>query len=133
MAGLGGSKGGGRKKGGQNRIKRETIEKAQAGGALPIEIMLKQMRRYDVLAEKAKDETTKLQYEELANGRAKDASPFLHARLQATTLSVKPIDLSNLTDEQIAALIDIKRALGGDLVGGAPNGAASPPAKPQQG
>jgi hypothetical protein len=101
--------GAGRKKGATNKKTKEAIAKAEAGGAMPLDIMLKQMRKYDALADKlsktlgATGEQVQAA-EALAAERARDASPYLHARLQSVTQKNEPFDITKLTDEELNVL-----------------------------
>jgi hypothetical protein len=114
--GLGGKReNAGRKKGTPNKITRANIEKAQASGPMPLDIILKQMRKFDALAEKAKNLAEKKEYEDRAHERAKDAAPYLHHRLQSMTVSEKPLDLSKLTDAELLVFRDLRAKLSPDL------------------
>ncbi len=115
--------GSGRKAGGRNRITREAVEKAKAGGAMPLDIILKQMRKYDAAADKLErsdnpDPKAILEAEALALERAKEAAPYLHPKLQSITQKNEPIDLSKLPrdviEQLIAAAESLERARAGE-------------------
>jgi hypothetical protein len=80
----------GRPKGSTNKRSAEAIKKAKRGGIMPLDYMLKAMRDPKVL-EARRDEM------------ARAAAPYVHARLQATTVT------GNLTLTHEQAL----QALGG--------------------
>jgi hypothetical protein len=85
---------GGRKKGVVNKLdaeKRASIKryvgKQRKQGSLPLDVMMKAMRYFEGQADKASDGTPdKERLTTLAAGIAKDAAPYLHARLAQTTL-----------------------------------------------
>lgn len=122
MAGQGGRRGGpggkregaGRKAGIRNKRNEATIAKAEAGGAMPLDIMLAVMRRTYTKAQRLEqqDETTAAQLFADAHRQATDVAPFLHPRLQSIKHEELPIDLSKLTDEQLAALAEFHRLMG---------------------
>jgi len=64
----------GRPKGGANRLNQEAREKALADGISPLDYLLGVMRNPEMDLEKRID-------------AAKAAAPYVHARLQATTVS----------------------------------------------
>lgn len=71
MSGHGGARpGAGRKKGGVNRVTQEAIAKAEAGGEMPLDYLLRIMR--DMEADEAKRIDC-----------AKAAAPYLHHKLNA--------------------------------------------------
>jgi hypothetical protein len=86
--------GAGRKKGTPNKVdaaKRAEIERyvgaQQKQGPLPLDIMMKAMRYFHGLAEKATDGTPdKERLVTLSASIAKDAAPYVHPRLAQTTL-----------------------------------------------
>lgn len=94
MAGKGGARpGAGRKKGGVNKKSKEIAEQAIKEGITPLEVMLKTMRYYWSMAEKANEDkryTEQLTHMKEASSHAKDAAPYLHAKLQTTTLGSDP-------------------------------------------
>lgn len=86
-----GKKTGGRKKGAANKKTRAIADKAAAEGLTPLEVLLKEMRW---CAQKVEEERAKespdisalvLLVGELRN-LAKDAAPYVHPRLQSTTV-----------------------------------------------
>lgn len=68
MAHGGARPGAGRKKNGTNRVTEEAIAKAEAGGEMPLDFLLRMMR------DDAADETKRIDC-------AKAAAPYVHARL----------------------------------------------------
>jgi hypothetical protein len=108
--------GAGRKKNVPNKISREDRAKARASGILPLEITLDIMRkRYAKLERMRKTKgvsEAKLKEQEDATLAAADkASPFLHHKLQAIQHKVDPIDLNNLTLEELEELERLKLKL----------------------
>jgi hypothetical protein len=66
---------------------------------------MKAMRYFEGQAEKAPDGTPdKERFTTLSAEIAKDAAPYLHARLSNVTMQQQPPDLSNLTNEQLDEL-----------------------------
>lgn len=109
--------GAGRKSGVPNKISREDREKARASGILPLEVILRQMRKYHDQAERlatSKKATTEQvqEAEDRALTAAKEAAPYLHHKLQAIQHKTEPLDLSKLTDEELRVVIAIKQRLG---------------------
>ena len=83
-------KSGGRQKGAVDKIKREAILAAQ--GITPLDYML------GIIRNEEEDKTVRLD-------AAKAAAPYVHARLQTTTLAgdpEKPLKLDNLSDLEAA-------------------------------
>ena len=96
---------GGRQRGTHNKKTTELIEQAAAGGVMPLDVMLENMRHaYEMakLAEatflKIKNEPDlrsrmaelleeEVKYRQLAQDCAKDAAPYLHSRLTATEVT----------------------------------------------
>lgn len=114
--GYGGKKGGGRPRGRRNRRTEAMVAKAEAGGAMPLDIILKQMREADARADELKatetpDAAAIREAEEVAFTRAKDAAPYLHSRLQSITQKIDPIDLSQLPRELIEQAIELEQAI----------------------
>jgi hypothetical protein len=70
MANGGARPGAGRKPGGVNRVTKEAIERAQEGGEMPLDYLLRIMR--DVTADEAKRIDC-----------AKAAAPYVHAKLNS--------------------------------------------------
>lgn len=64
----------GRPKGAINKRSEETYQKAKKGGKLPVDYMLEQMRNSKL------DRAVRMQ-------AARDAAPYIHARLQAVAVS----------------------------------------------
>ncbi len=98
--GRGGKRNGaGRKPGAATKRTRAIADKATAEGLTPLEVMLKAMR-----AHVDKDEL------DAAASIAKDAAPYMHAKLASIQHSgprggpIQTMDVTNLTDEQLAAL-----------------------------
>lgn len=75
MAHGGARPGAGRKKGGANKITQEAIEKAKAGGILPLDFLLQIMRDEDA------DEAKRIDC-------AKAAAPYVHAKLSQVDAKV---------------------------------------------
>jgi hypothetical protein len=76
MAGTGGKReGAGRPKGAAHKRNQEVLEKALSVGITPLEVMLMAM----------KDALDKGELKDASNF-AKDAAPYVHAKLQATTI-----------------------------------------------
>lgn len=92
-------KGSGRKKGSLTRKTREIAQRASAEGITPLEVMILAMR--DHLKAKRLDQAAAI---------AKDAAPYMHPRLAAVAHSgpkggpIQTLDLTNLSDEKLAAL-----------------------------
>ena len=93
MARGGKRSGAGRKAGSANRKTREIADQAAAEGITPLEVMLTSMRKLY-----AAEELT------AACSIAKDAAPYMHPRLNTTTLDANVSLLGSLT-------LDDKRAL----------------------
>jgi hypothetical protein len=74
MAHGGARPGAGRKKGGANRLTEEAIARAEEGGEMPLDFLLRIMR------DDGADEAKRIDC-------AKAAAPFLHAKLNAIDLS----------------------------------------------
>jgi hypothetical protein len=92
---------GGRIKGSISKSTRAIIEAAQAGSVMPLEVMLYNMRRH--WDAKAYD---------LAASCAEKAAPYLHPRLAASTVTMRPSP-SDMTDAELAQWIaDAKAAAG---------------------
>jgi hypothetical protein len=104
--------GAGRKPGAPNKRTEATIIRAEAGGIMPLDIMLNVMRRsYNraLKAEKSGDEGGANEFFAVAQEQATAAAPYLHPRLKSIEHEHKPVDLSNLTNEQLKALAEFKR------------------------
>lgn len=91
--------GAGRPKGAATRKTKEIADRASAEGVTPLEVMLKAMREhYD-----------KQEYDAAA-GIAKDAAPYMHAKLASIQHSgprggpIQTVDLTNASEEQLNAL-----------------------------
>ena len=83
---VGTPKTGGRQRGVRNKKTAEVIEQAAAGGVMPIDVMLENMRyAHDMMQRTAVGEA--LKYRMMAEECAKDAAPYLHSRLTATEVS----------------------------------------------
>jgi hypothetical protein len=105
----------GRKAGVPNKDRRKAIAKAEAGGIMPLDLMLKVMRKHDALAtlaEKKGDKDEAQGQWTMAAERARDAAPYLHPRLQSITQKDERIDLSKLTDDELGFLHRIKSKQG---------------------
>lgn len=136
--GFGGARqNGGRKPGQRNKRTQAMIAKAEAGGAMPLDIILKQMREADALAQqlaadKQPDQKAIKEAKDTAFERAKDAAPYLHPRLQSVTQKNVPFDLTKLTDDELKALLPILKRIERDKLGSsgdrveAPGGATKP-------
>lgn len=94
----------GRKKGSKGKRTEEQIVKAQAGGEMPLDHMLKVMRTPELT--KAGKETA------LSKARryqaAKDAAPYLHPKLSSIEQRHR-WDLDSLTLEQLEQLRELAR------------------------
>lgn len=107
---------GGRPKGAVGKKTRENIAKAEQGGIMPLEVMLQAMRAAHRLAEaaaKSNNLTIAQDFLQVAHDRARDAAPYLHARLKNIEHTHVPFDLSKLTDEELDQFTAIKRRLAG--------------------
>lgn len=104
----GARKGAGRPKGAATKRSREIADSESRKGVTPLEVMLKAMREhYD-----------KNDFDAAAS-IAKDAAPYMHPKLASTQHSGPnggpiPVNVSQLTDDQLAAL----EAIFGPLAGG---------------
>lgn len=90
-------KGAGRPRGAATRKTREIADKASKDGLTPLEVMLKAMREH----------ATKKDWDAAAS-IAKDAAPYMHAKLASVQHSGPnggPIEYANLTEEEIDARI----------------------------
>lgn len=96
-------KGAGRPKGVRNKKTKAVIAKAEATGIMPLDVMLEAMRR-DWEAKR---------YDE-AHLKARDAAPYLHARLKNIEHTHVAFDASQLTDEELALAIKIRARLESD-------------------
>lgn len=109
MARGGKRSGAGRPKGAAARKTKEIADRASAEGITPLEVMLKAMRTH---AEKEDWDA--------AASIAKDAAPYMHAKLASVQHSgpkggpIQTVDLTNASDEHLAAL----KAIFGPLAGG---------------
>lgn len=113
--GGGRGKGQGRKKGVPNRFSREDRERADASGDLPLPVILKVMRarsrRLDLLRKKkGVSQAELIDAEDLTLAAAEKAAPFLHHKLQS--VAMEPLDLSQLTDEELKTVRALKQRLG---------------------
>lgn len=93
-----GKKTGGRKQGATNIKTREIAEKAIKQGITPLEVMLSLMRKAWDAATKATDPKEQERLEDKAGAHAKDAAPYLHAKLQ-------PVDRAGSADLNITVKI----------------------------
>lgn len=91
--------GAGRPKGAATRKTKEIADRASAEGVTPLEVMLKAMREhYD-----------KREYDAAA-AIAKDAAPYMHAKLASVQHTgrgggpIQTVDLTNASEEQLNAL-----------------------------
>jgi hypothetical protein len=84
----------GRKRGTHNKRTEQQIEEAKKGGILPLEYLLSIMRNEN-------------EPKELRISCARDAAPYLHPRLQSITHKEEQIDPTKMTDEQLAAAIQL--------------------------
>lgn len=96
--------GAGKPKGATSKRNQETIEKALRGGITPLDVMLEAMR----------DAYNRKDLKEASNF-AKDAAPYVHAKLQATTISGNPeaplqnnhtINVKKLSDAALAEVLN---------------------------
>jgi hypothetical protein len=122
----GGHPGSGRKKGARNKRTQATIDKAQAGGSMPLDILLKQMRHYDAAADRlaampGADKAEIRELERLAADRASSAAPYLHPKLQSLTHKGNLLDLSGLSEEQLRLALQLLESIGGPQPGGDQN------------
>lgn len=99
---------GGRKKGTPNKRTTERYKALEAGGAMPLDIMLGAARHLWTKAHEGGD--VDLSMVERASSLAKDAAPYVHARLASVQHAgpgggpIQLADLTKATDEQLAAL-----------------------------
>ena len=103
----------GRKKGAINKRSEALIKKAEAGGKMPLEIMLDLMRKAFREGEsftKRKKFREAMERFEVAFDHATNAAPYLHAKLQSITQTNK-FDVSTLTDEQLKHYIAFKESM----------------------
>ena len=119
--------GAGRKKGVPNKITKANIAKAEAGGSMPLDVMLKVMRMH----EQAGDREAKrsgldkaIEFYDKAAERARDAAPYLHHRLQAITHKGVLFDPTKLTDEQLALTIQLRESIERNQSGSTEDGTA---------
>lgn len=114
-----GERRGGRQKGTPNRRTSERMQALEAGGAMPLEIMLGAARTLWAKAHEGDD--VDLDMIERAGSMAKDAAPYVHPRLASVQHGgpgggpIQIADLTKASDEQLAAL----EAFLGPLAGGA--------------
>lgn len=86
----------------------DRIAKAEQGGQMPLDYMLEVMR--DTQASTARRDEM-----------AKAAAPYVHPRLSSVEIKEPPIDLSNLTDDELEQLAKLYRiAVPGSHPDGAP-------------
>lgn len=120
MSGARGKSGGarsnaGRKPGTQNKINEARKAEAIAGGPLPLEVIMEQMRYWHEKAQQAKKKGAKEERIEAlmdaALTRAKEAAPFIHPKLQSITHKEEPIDLTKLPRELIEQAIELEQAI----------------------
>lgn len=112
-----GERRGGRQKGTPNRRTSERMQAIEAGGAMPLEIMLGAAR---ILWARAHEgEAVDLDMVERAGSMAKDAAPYVHPRLASVAHTGRdggPIavaDLSRLSNDQLATLESVFGPLAG--------------------
>lgn len=112
-----GERRGGRQKGTPNRRTTERMQAIEAGGAMPLEIMLGAART--LWAKAHEGETVDLDMVERAGSMAKDAAPYVHPRLASVAHTGRdggPIavaDLSRLSNDQLATLESVFGPLAG--------------------
>lgn len=76
--------GAGRRKGIPNKRTAETVAQAEAAGITPLEVMLKNMRRR---APRNATPAEKVAHTAFIQQAARDAAPYVHARLSAVQVS----------------------------------------------
>ncbi|NLS03609.1 hypothetical protein HGP14_09585 [Rhizobium sp. P32RR-XVIII] len=109
--------GAGRPRGAATKRTREIADKASSEGLTPLEVMLTAMREHA----KQKDW-------DAAASIAKDAAPYMHAKLASVQHSgpkggpIQTVDLTNVSDDQLAAL----EAIFGPLAGSGDDDAGDP-------
>lgn len=80
----------GRPKGSLNKRTTEFLKRVAAKGAMPVDILLENMRFYKrkaIAAEKAKRHEEAVKYRVLSDEAAAKAAPYTHARLSAVQMS----------------------------------------------
>ena len=98
MNGHGGARPGtGRKKGSATQKTREVAVKAAAEGITPLEVMLKAMRAYDQAGDTV-----------AACAVAKDAAPYIHARLAAIAVDGKVGFILEVAEEIVESHDDLE-------------------------
>ena len=105
--------GAGRKKGSTNKKSKAAYKMAVSKGKLPLEIMLDLMHRFyrkGEAATKSLKHSEASEYFATAADRARDAAPFVHAKLQSVT-QTNTYDWSTMNDEQLDKFIEFKRAM----------------------
>lgn len=112
-----GERRGGRQKGTPNRRTSERMQAIEAGGAMPLEIMLGAART--LWAKAHEGGSVDLDMVERASSMAKDAAPYVHPRLASVAHTGRdggPIavaDLSRLSNDQLATLESVFGPLAG--------------------
>jgi hypothetical protein len=98
--------GAGRPKGGLAKKNQAAILAAQAGGAMPREVLLEAMRyHYDLAL--AAPRAEKGPHYDAAADIATRAAPYVHPRLLASTVTVRRV--SEMTDDELAiATVDVR-------------------------
>lgn len=113
--GGGGGKGAGRKKGAQNKVNEARKAAAIGNGPTPLEVLMEQMRYFQARAEKlrkqGKDPARLLTMMDAAMKRAEAAAPFIHPKLQSVTQKQEPLNLDDLTEEELKVVLAIKQRL----------------------
>lgn len=105
-----GERRGGRQKGTPNKRTTERMQMLEAGGPMPLDIMLGAARALYAKACDHKGRVTDLDMAERASSLAKDAAPYVHARLASVAHTgpnngpIQVADLTKASDEQLAAL-----------------------------
>lgn len=130
--------GSGRKPGGRNKITQTRIAEAEAGGEMPLPMMLRYMRGAEAehyardaegnLALDGDKKPAKYTAPLALNDQLKlaiAAAPYLHARLNNINHE-GGIDLTSIPDALLAQLRDIHRALAAGAAGQAGSGARPP-------
>lgn len=119
--------GAGRKKGVPNKKTAAVVAKAEASGAMPLDVMLKVMRMHDksgdVFLKNKQFKEAAVAYD-LAAERAAQAAPYLHPRLQSVTHKGVLFDPTKLTDEQLDLAIRLRESIERDKSGSTEDGTA---------
>lgn len=120
--------GAGRRQGVPNRRTTERMQAIEAGGAMPLEIMLGAARALWAKAHDGKGQVVDLDMVERASSMAKDAAPYVHPRLASVAHTgpnngpIQVADLTRASDEQLAALEAFLGPLAGAAGGDAEDG-----------